>query len=346
MQQNDRYQRQMILPEIGEIGQQKLINAKVLVIGAGGLGCAVLQNLAIAGVGTIGIVDGDVVDVSNLHRQVLYTSENIGQSKVNAALFTLKRINENINIETFNYFLDENFSENMIQKYDLIIDCTDNIATRYLINDLSIKNNKPFVYAAIHKFQGQVSVFNYQNGPSYRCLFPENKSELPTCETLGVLGVLPNIIGTFQANEALKFILNIGEVLSGKLLIYDSLSCESQIISFNKKQDEINKAFAQTYTSKTFKEIDYDEFIDKCKNKSIVKIDLRESNEVIDFEINNISKLPLESFLIQLDNWKKETEILLFCKSGIKSKYASETLIKEGFINVSHLKEGLKLIKE
>ena len=342
MQQNNRYHRQIILPEIGDIGQQKLSNAKVLVIGAGGLGCAVLQNLAIAGVGTIGIVDGDTVDVSNLHRQVLYSSENIDQSKVNAALFTLKRINENINIETFNYFLDENFSENMIQKYDLIIDCTDNIATRYLINDLSIKNNKPIVYAAIHKFQGQVSVFNFQNGPSYRCLFPENKSELPTCETIGVLGVLPNIIGTFQANEALKIILNIGEVLSGKLLIYDSLSCESQIISFDKKQEEIDKAFAQTYTSKIFKEIDLDEFIDKCKNKNIVKIDLRESNEVIDFKIINLSKLPLESFLIQLENWKKEEEILLFCKSGIKSKYASEILINEGFTKVSHLKGGIK----
>lgn len=233
-----RYERQITLPEIGLFGQLKLAEAKVLIIGIGGLGCPVLQNLAAVGVGKIGIVDGDIVEETNLHRQYLYAVDDCGRSKVAVAAEVIVKQNPEVVINCYSEYFTKEIAFEITSDYQIIVDCTDNIATRYLINDIAVIKGIPMVYASIHKFEGQLSVFNYQNGPTYRCLFPEDeRSEaIPSCNDSGVLGVLPNILGTLQANEVLKIILRIGNVLSGKLLLYNSLDNYFQTIDFQKNK--------------------------------------------------------------------------------------------------------------
>jgi adenylyltransferase/sulfurtransferase len=234
-----RYERQINLPEIGILGQLKLANAKVLVIGIGGLGCPVLQNLVAVGIGKIGIVDGDIVEETNLHRQYLYNLSDCGRKKVEVAAEVVNKQNPEAEIIICPYFFTKENAFEIVSDYQLIVDCTDNIATRYLINDIAVIKGIPMVYASIHKFEGQLSVFNYQNGPTYRCLFPEDEriDVIPSCNDSGVLGVLPNILGTLQANEVLKIILGTGEVLSNKLMLYNSLNNSFEIIEiqYNKK---------------------------------------------------------------------------------------------------------------
>ena len=221
-----RYSRQTILPEFGEEGQAKLLSSSVLVVGAGGLGAPVLLYLAAAGVGRIGIVEGDAVDESNLQRQILYRTHHTGSAKAEVAFNELVALNPEISIQVFPDYLTKENALSILREFDLIVDGSDNFATRYLVNDACVILKKPFVYGAIYKFEGQVSVFNYQNGPTYRCLFPvpPDPSTVPNCSEIGVLGVLPGVIGTLQATEALKVLAGIGEVLSGTLLTYDALS--------------------------------------------------------------------------------------------------------------------------
>jgi molybdopterin/thiamine biosynthesis adenylyltransferase len=205
----------------------------------------VLQNLAAAGVGNIGIVDGDVVDETNLHRQLLYNLKDCGQGKAFTAAQAILELNPEIKVTVFPEFFKKQNAFELIQDFQVIVDCTDTIAVRYLINDVAVVKKIPVVYASIHKFEGQVSVFNYRNGPSYRCLFPETEdlNAIPNCVVSGVLGVLPNTLGAFQATEVLKIILEIGTVLSGKLLIYDALHFQTQIIDFARNPKAIEKGF-------------------------------------------------------------------------------------------------------
>lgn len=233
-----RYNRQILLHEVGEIGQQKLAAAKVLVAGAGGLGCPVLQYLTAAGVGTIGIVDGDFVSESNLHRQILYGPADIGTNKAEVAARALEGQNPDV---AFSIIADMIIPQNaidIIQEFDIVVDCTDQIHTRYLLNDACVLLGKSLVYGAIHKFEGQVSVFNYQGGATYRDLFPipPKPESTPNCNETGVLGVLPGIIGTFQANEVLKIILSYGDVLSGKLFLFNAKTNASQHINYSKQK--------------------------------------------------------------------------------------------------------------
>src|SRR5690606_12961394 len=221
---NNRYNRQTILPQVGNAGQEKLSAAKVLVVGAGGLGCAVLPYLVSAGVGTIGIIDHDVVEESNLQRQVLYKESSVGKSKVEEAKKYLNGLNSSINIQTYNTKLDAGNAIDLFHNYDIIVDATDTIGLRYLINDASIITGKPFVYGSVFKFEGQVSVFNYKNGPTYRCLYPNKDTIVQNCTEAGVMGVVVGTTGMLQANEAMKMILGIGEILSGELLIYNNLT--------------------------------------------------------------------------------------------------------------------------
>ncbi|MBL4654485.1 MAG: molybdopterin-synthase adenylyltransferase MoeB, partial [Bacteroidia bacterium] len=239
-----QYQRHIILPEIGKKGQEKLINAKVLVVGAGGLGCPILSYLAAAGIGTIGIIDADVVDATNLHRQVLYGKDDIGKPKVEIAKKKLSQLNPFIQINIYQERLDSSNALKIFQDYDLIADGTDNFPTRYLINDACVISDKPFVFGSIFKFEGQVSVFNFKNksgkkGPTYRCLFPEPPSpgSVPNCAEIGVMGVLPGIIGSMQANEVIKIFIGIGDVLNGKLLVYDSLTAEVNTLNFDRVEE-------------------------------------------------------------------------------------------------------------
>ncbi len=225
-----RYSKQLLLPDFGKHGQEQLKNAKVLVVGAGGLGCPVLQYLGAAGVGTIGIIDYDMVDITNLHRQVLYADDDIGKLKSLIASEKIKANNPFIKTIIYNLSLDATNAQKIISEYGIVVDCSDNFETRYLINDACVRLNKPFVYGGIHKFEGQLSVFNHQMkdgtlSPTYRCVFPEGQEQEMeiNCSISGVIGILPGIIGTMQANEVIKMITGIGEVCAGKLIIYNSL---------------------------------------------------------------------------------------------------------------------------
>lgn len=227
-QQLERYNRQIILPQIGEKGQQKLLNARVLVVGAGGLGAPVLQYLVAAGVGTIGIMDADVVSLSNLQRQVLYREHETGLLKVEKARETLQLLNHDVTIETYPFLLTEKNANQIIINYDMIIGATDNFSSRQCIDKATKTMHMPFIHGSIGEFEGQVSVFNYHNGPSYSDLFGEFPDE--SSSPLGVLGLLPGIIGSIMASEVVKIIIQKGTVLSGKLLVFDALNLDIRIL--------------------------------------------------------------------------------------------------------------------
>lgn len=330
-----RYERQIALPEIGISGQQKLTKARVLIIGIGGLGCPVLQNLTAAGVGTIGIVDGDIVEETNLHRQFLYTLNDCEKKKVVVAAEVVSKQNPEIEVVQYpDYFTKQNCFD-IVSDYDIIVDCTDNIATRYLINDVVVAKGIPMVYASIHKFEGQLSVFNYKNGPTYRCLFPENETldTISNCNDSGVLGVLPNVLGSMQANEVLKIILEIGEVSSGKLILYNSLDNSFQNIKIQKDTDFKAKIKIEDRSILA---------TDFFTNNNSLIIDIREDYEEPKVDLETIKNVPLS----ELDNFLKYTDknqkIVLLCQHGNRSELAVDYLIKKGFSNVFHLQNGIE----
>lgn len=234
-----RYSRHFLLNDFGKEAQQRLKAAKVLCVGAGGLASPLLLYLAAAGVGTIGIIDDDRVDLSNLQRQVLYSSSEIGKNKVELARDKLKALNPNCQIIIFNEKLNNENALSIFERFDLITDATDNFATRYLINDACFQLKKPNVYASVFQFEGQCSVFNAEGGPCYRCLFPEPPPEklIPNCATGGVLGALPGVMGAIQATEIIKLITKIGEPLIGRMLLYDALKMKFREVKINKKPD-------------------------------------------------------------------------------------------------------------
>ena len=240
------------MPEVGVQGQEKLANAKVLCIGAGGLGSPLALYLASAGIGTLGIVDDDVVDLSNLQRQILHAEDRIGELKVESAKKRLHELNSDITVNTYNLRLTSDNALDLFKDYDVIVDGTDNFATRYLVNDACVLLNKPNVYGSIFRFEGQATVFNHKGGPHYRDLYPEPPPPgmVPSCAEGGVLGILPGIIGVIQATETVKIILDVGETLSGRLMLYDSLKMTFREIKLRKNPD----------TPEITKLIDYQEF--------------------------------------------------------------------------------------
>lgn len=235
----DRYARHIVLPGVGGAGQTKLKESSVLVVGAGGLGSPILMYLAAAGVGRIGIVEMDAVDLSNLQRQVLYTTAEVGQPKTEAAKGRLEALNPHVSIETFALRLTSENALDILRLYDLVVDASDNFPTRYLVNDACVLLGKPLVYGAIHQFEGQVSVFNRRGGPCYRCLYPDppEPGSVPSCAEAGVFGVLPGVIGSLMATEAVKILLELGESLSGKLLLYDGLCNTFRTVGFGRRKD-------------------------------------------------------------------------------------------------------------
>ncbi len=349
----NRYQRQIALPEIGKAGQQKLTDAKVLVVGTGGLGCPVLQNLAGAGVGTIGIVDGDLVEESNLNRQFLYNNSDCGKSKDSAAAESLIKQNPNLKVIPFNSDFNRNNAFEIANGFHVIVDCTDNLPTRYLINDVALVKGIPMVYASIHQFEGQLSVFNYQNGPTYRCLFPEKANlDSISCEDAGVLGVIPNILGVMQANEVLKIILGIGAVLSGKLWLYDGLQATSQTISIEKNPLEIQHglqiglALRKQTQPKEVNAMDADAFLSAIENAENVIIDLRDDFEEPELNLPNIQKVPIDQLEKYLEKVDKNQKIILLCQYGNKSQLAANYILKLGFKYVSHLHQGIAALEQ
>ncbi|WP_299013443.1 HesA/MoeB/ThiF family protein [uncultured Polaribacter sp.] len=339
-----QYDRHLILSEIGEVGQLKLKQAKVLVIGAGGLGCPILQYLTAAGVGTIGIIDDDVVAQSNLQRQILYTIDDIGFSKSEIAAKRLSKLNPFVKFDVHTNKLTKENALSLFTKYDVILDGSDNFSTRYLTNDAAVITNKPLVYGAIFKFEGQVSVFNYQQSATYRCLYPEppKPKEMPNCSEIGVLGILPGIIGCLQANEALKIILGIGNVLANKLLLYSALNASQTIINFQK--DTTLKITDLENNYDLFCGITFDIEISKADlQKNIEKynlLDVREEWEREEFHIGGLH-IPLHELADKIHLIPKDKELVVYCKSGLRSKKAI-SFLKEKKMNIQlfNLKNG------
>ena len=340
----ERYQRQMILPGFGTQGQQKLGNAKVLVIGAGGLGCPVLQYLAAAGIGTIGIVDDDVVALNNLNRQVLYSVNDIGFSKAERSAHILKHLNPGIKIIPFTERLTVENALVLFDDFDIVIDGTDNFSTRYLINDACVLMNKPLVYGAISQFEGQVSVFNFKRNVNdeavnYRDLFPEppKDEEVLNCAEAGVLGVLPGIIGVMMANETIKLITGIGEPLVDQLLTYNALNNVIYQVALSPRKEtrllipENESAFLQMdydwlcSSGEAPPQIDVDKFHSLIAKGNVDVIDVREPGEIP--EANDFSniKIPL-SRLAENTSLIKSDTVVVFCQSGKRSLRASQIL--------------------
>jgi molybdopterin/thiamine biosynthesis adenylyltransferase/rhodanese-related sulfurtransferase len=347
MSKDNRYNRQIILPEIGEEGQQKLSKSRVLVIGAGGLGVAILPYLAAAGVGEIGIIDDDVIEVSNLHRQVIYKTLAIGKSKAEEAKAMILELNPEIKVNAFFEKLSAKNAILLFEKYDIIVDATDNILIKYLINDACLVANKPMVYGSIFRFQGQVSVFNYQNGPTYRCLYPDENTNALNCEDAGVIGISVGIIGMLQANEVLKMILGIGEVLSGKILVYNILNNEQQKFDFEKSDIlPINKeTFEEKYNKSQVEEISFESILNEINNDSVLFLDVRNEDELPKFNLKNQIQIPLLHLENEIEKLDKNQTIYIFCQSGIRSKVATELLQKYQFKSLKSIAGGALVMK-
>lgn len=343
-----RYARQINLQSVGVSGQEKLKLAKVLVIGCGGLGCPVLSYLTGAGIGTLGIADHDTVDESNLHRQILFDAGQLGLKKVDCVKEKLNRQNPYVKIVSYPFSVTSENAAEIIKQYDLVIDGSDNIETRYLVNDICVQENIPFVYGAIYKFEGQVSVFNYKNGPTYRCVFPEPPLTAPDCHEAGVLPVLPGVIGTLMANEALKIVLELGEILSGKLMLYNALNMSFSFINFERKAND-PEFFIQPDSAKlsceenrdVFFQINSDLFFEKMKTKTVF-LDVRELWEEPQIECENLLRIPLDQIEIRINEIPRNQELVVFCQSGGRSLQAIQLLNKMfGYTNMYNLEKGL-----
>jgi molybdopterin/thiamine biosynthesis adenylyltransferase/rhodanese-related sulfurtransferase len=356
-QELSRYSRHLAIPEFGIVGQEKLKAATVLVIGAGGLGSPLLLYLTAAGVGHIGIVDFDVVDDSNLQRQVLYTVDDIGKSKAHTAKERLKALNPHVKFTVYNKaFTKENAME-IIKDYDLVADGSDNFPTRYLVNDACVLANKVNVYAAIFRFEGQVSVFNFENedgsrGPNYRDLFPSPPlpGMVPSCAEGGVLGILPGIIGSMQATEVIKIITGVGEPLVGRFFLFDAAGFISRTLKI-KKNPEVSITELIDYEAfcgivpidpDEVKEITVEEFENWKKEKiDFQLIDVRETYE---FEINNLGGelIPFAEIPKALNRIAKHKKVLIHCLSGKRSAAAIMELQRlGGFDNLYSLRGGI-----
>lgn len=341
-----RYSRHLLMEEFGLEAQLSLKSAKILVVGAGGLGCPCLLYLAAAGVGFLGIADDDVVSFSNLQRQVLFNTEDVGKPKAATAKSHLLKKNPLIHIQTHSRIKKENVIE-IISDYDLVIDGSDNFSTRYLLNDACVISGKPYIYGALFKFEGQVSTFNYQNGPTYRCLYPEAPApgEVPSCGEAGVLGVLPGIIGTWQATEAIKVITGTGKPLSGQLLVMNLLT--NELTNFRFKANPSNKEIkdlgvyeevCQGYNQS----IGYPVLKTWLATEDILLIDVREK---VEFERFNIGGLNIP--LAELDHCPIPVQLnkktVLVCQTGTRSFYASQLLKKRSpESEIYDLKGGLQ----
>ncbi|MCF2487901.1 HesA/MoeB/ThiF family protein [Dyadobacter sp. CY347] len=339
-QERKRYSRQILLPEMGLTGQEKLKAAKVLVVGAGGLGCPVLQYLVAAGVGHIGIVDDDVVDITNLHRQILYSAADIGKSKVLTATEKLNAQNPFVKLTPYNIRLQEDNIAKIIADYDIVVDGSDNFPTRYLVNDACVELDKPLIFGSILRFEGQVSVFNYKGGPTYRCLFPDAE-EGDNCAEAGVIGILPGMIGTYMANEAIKIICEIGEPLSGKLLVMNALTNTNSIFEFSRSEQiasapKTEKTTAQSEPQSQLMEMKYEDFerIEASYPGQIHLVDVREYNE---FEADNFGgiNIPLSEIPDILPTLPPNKTIVFYCQTGKRSAQAAKLLAQSGFDGAS-----------
>jgi molybdopterin/thiamine biosynthesis adenylyltransferase/rhodanese-related sulfurtransferase len=356
-----RYSRHLMLPEVGVHGQMKLKMARVLCVGAGGLGSPLILYLAAAGVGTIGIVDFDVVDYTNLQRQIIHTSNDVARRKIESAAEKVAALNPLVNVIRFETMLTSTNALEIINDFDIVADCTDNFATRYLVNDACVLTGKPNVYASIFRFEGQASIFATSGGPCYRCVYPEPPPPgmVPSCAEGGVLGVLPGVLGVIQATEVIKLIVGIGETLIGRLLLFDALAARFREVRLRRDPDcpvcGANPSIREL--------IDYDQFCsgqaaqersgevvpeiqpEELKRRldagdDILVLDVREPYE---YQICNIQGflVPLADLPNRVHELDANREIVVHCKSGIRSAKAVQFLSEAGFSRVTNLSGGI-----
>jgi adenylyltransferase/sulfurtransferase len=353
-----RYQRHLTLPGFGEAAQLKLKAARVLIVGAGGLGCPALQYLAAAGVGTLGIVDDDRVSRSNLQRQILYADADVGEMKAAVAAERLMAMNPDIRCVAHALRLTVENALELIGQYDLVLDGSDNFATRYLVNDACVLAGQPLVYGALYTFQGQVSVFNFEGGPTYRCLFPEppNPKDAPNCSEIGVLGVLPGIVGVIQATEVIKVLTGIGEPLVGKLLIFDALKMSQTIVRFKRVPEcaqvtelkEIEYTCGVPSAETASEEITPAELQAQLKlnGAALQVVDVREGWERALCQIDSVH-VPLGSILdqtadLEVAGLKANLPTCVYCKGGVRSMKALQVLKSHyGFSEIKSLAGGI-----
>jgi molybdopterin/thiamine biosynthesis adenylyltransferase/rhodanese-related sulfurtransferase len=358
-----RYSRHLLIPEVGLEGQRRLKAASALVIGTGGLGSPLALYLAAAGVGRIGLVDYDVVDSSNLQRQVIHGSGTVGQPKVESARARILDLNPGVHVEAYDEPYTSQNARAISEKYDILLDGTDNFPTRYLTNDVSVLFGKPNVYASIYRFDGQVSVFDARHGPCYRCLFPEPPPPglVPSCAEGGVLGVLPGTIGTIQATEALKLLLGIGEPLIGRLLLYDALAMSVEFVKLKKNpkcrvcgpEADIHElidyeAFCgvpshdhDAGSAGAGLDISATEVASRLLREPIVLLDVREPHELAISSLPNAINVPLGTLAARLSELDSARDMVVFCKSGSRSARALELLASAGFRKVKNLEGGI-----
>lgn len=359
-----RYSRHLLIPEVGLEGQRKLKNASVLVVGTGGLGSPVALYLAAAGVGRLGLVDYDVVDSSNLQRQVIHGTGRVGQLKVESARSRLADLNPYIQIDAYNEVFSSDNAWRIAAGYDILVDGTDNFPTRYLINDLAVLTGRPYVYGSIFRFEGQVSVFDARKGACYRCLFPEPPPPgmVPSCAEGGVFGVLPGTVGTLQATEVIKLILGIGEPLINKLMLYDALDASLQTVQLRKNPScRVCGEHAQITHL-----IDYEEFCGvpardehagiagedwdieprevqrRMQNHEAIQlVDVREPVELQISSLPGALSMPMSQLPQRFNELDPNKELVLFCRTGVRSVQALRFLIDQGFAHLHSLKGGI-----
>ncbi len=351
-----RYSRHIIMPEVGLSGQRKLKDASVLVVGAGGLGSPAAYYLAAAGIGRLGIADFDQVDETNLHRQILHFASDVGRDKTESAAEKLHGINPFIEIVQHKARLSSENALKIFRDYDVIVDGTDNFATRYLVNDACVLLNKPNVYGSIFRFEGQVSVFWAAKGPCYRCLYPEPPppGEVPSCAEAGVFGVLPGIVGSLQASEAIKLVLGIGEPLFGELLYFDSLATDFRKLHIDKNPNcpicgdnpTVHKLidYEEFCGTKTLPgmEVDVQYLHKKLQNgEPFILLDVRERDEVEIAKIEQSVHIPMHSVASRLSELDKEKEILVMCHMGARSANITGLLRTQGFAKAKSVAGGI-----
>ncbi len=354
----ERYSRQLVLPEMGHEGQLKLKRSSVLVVGAGGLGVPASVYLAAAGVGRLGIVDNDLVEASNLHRQTIYTEEDVDNPKAQVAAEKLRRVNPHIRVEPHQLRLDSSNAMDLLGRYDVVVDCTDNFPARYLINDACVFLGKPDVYASIFKFDGQASVFHSERGPCYRCLFPEPPppETVQDCAVAGVLGALPGILGGIQAAQTINILVGVGNPLVGRLLLFDATDMSFSEVRVRKNLDCPVCGARPTVR----KLIDYDEFCGmkrefhvkeiapralKAKlagGSVVVLLDVRVPYEHDLSHIEGSKLIPLEELEGRLGELNRGDEIVPYCLDGTRSARAVELLESKGFDRVWNLSGGIR----
>lgn len=354
-----RYGRHLVLPQIGTDGQRRLKQARVLLVGAGGLGSPAALYLAAAGVGTLGLVDFDVVDVTNLQRQIIHGTRDLGRPKLDSAADRIRDVNPHVHVEQYDTALNSTNALDISRHFDVIVDGTDNFPTRYLVNDTCVILGKPNAFGSVLRFDGQASVFATEAGPCYRCLFrePPPPGLVPSCAEGGVLGVLPGLIGTIQATEAIKLITGAGEPLIGKLLLVDALTMQFRTINVRRDPDcpacgtrEITElidyeAFcgvAAFDASPTVSDIAPRELADRIdRGDEIQLVDVREPWEWQIASIPGARLIPLGSFEGEIESLDRDKDVVLYCKSGVRSLHAAEELADRGFKRVANLSGGI-----